>query len=248
MGDTWTMVGFAAVAVGAFIASAAILSTVLGRKVLASSARTSATVSVAQPERASLGGTSLLSKLTGTASKHEDADLLIGRTLIVAQRNASEIEQAAQARANEIVANAEAMASNLLQSARDDASQIVQKTRGESDAILASARQQAAAWSALLKTEADRLVFNAYMAFREAQRSVEQDVKALPSELQRRVADWAADPSNGTQETSAPPSSPDAQVMDLTLGLAPSPASMDGVPVTLNADVAVALPSKNGHT
>lgn len=247
MGDTWTMVGFATVAAGAFIASAAILFTLWGRKPLAP-ASTSATFTAAQPERVFLRGTSLVSKLVGTLPKREDADLLIGRTLIVAQRNAAEIERAAQARADEIVANAEATASNLLQAARDDASLIAQKTRGEADAVLVSAKQRVAAWSALLKSETDRMVLGAYMAFREAQRSVEQDVKALPSELERRVADWTTTQSDGTQEISVPLSGLHAQAMDPTVALARGLAPADEVPVTLNADIAVATPAKNGHT
>ena len=185
MGVPWTVIGLAIVIVGLLTVLAASLFS-RRRGLPASSPGT-------------LGG------VAGASVGPEDADSLIGRTLLVAQKNADDLERAAQKRADEIVANAEALANNILQSAHTEASQILQRTRDEANAIIGSTKQHTTGWLTLLKTETERMVLSAYTAFREAQRSVEQNVKSFPSELERYVADWAAGLPDERQEASALP-------------------------------------------
>jgi vacuolar-type H+-ATPase subunit H len=234
MGEFWTVLGLGVTTIGLLLTVAAIFLTPWGRRFFASSPSTSRSRAVAPSK--------------DIVAEDKDADLLIGRTLMVAQKHADDLERAAQARAQEIVADAEAVANSVLQSARDEASQILQKSRDEAGAILGAAKQQATAWLTLLANEADRMVLSAYGAFREAQRSVEQTLKSFPSELERRTADWVRGSPDVTQEATVPPSNGSAPVVD-PHGIAPmrSFASADGTPLTLGAHATAIPASKNGH-
>jgi len=198
MGGLWTVVGLGLVIAGLLMASGAFLYTVWGREFRARASAAS------QGHAPAAVNSMVPSEQKDTASDH--SDLLIGRTLITAQKNADDLERAAQARANEIVANAEAIANNVLQSARDEAAQILQKTRDETEAVVGAARQKATAWLTVLEAEAEQMVLHAYGAFREAQRSVEQAVKVFPSNLEQRAAEWTNGVPHGAQASSVPPS------------------------------------------
>jgi hypothetical protein len=232
VGGFWTILGLGVTTIGLLLAAAVVLGTPRGREFFASISRSSAVA----PSK-------------DIVAEHEDAESLIGRTLIVAQRHADDLEQAAQARAQEIVAEAEAIASSILQSAREGASQILQQSRDDADAILGSAKQQATAWLTLLTTEADRMVLSAYGAFREAQRSVKHAVESLPSKLERRVADWAKDLPDKTQAATVPPSSGQAPVVDRhSTDAVRLFGSTDETPLALGTHVTVTASSKNGHS
>jgi vacuolar-type H+-ATPase subunit H len=232
MGEFWTVLGLGVTIIGLLLATAAVLMMPQGREFFASVSRSRAVA----PSR-------------DIVTEHEDADLLIGRTLIVAQRNADDLERAAQARAQEIVADAEAIANSVLQSAHDEASRLLQQSLDEANVILGSATQQVTTWSTLLATEADRMVRSAYGAFLGAQRSVEQTVKSLPSELDRRMADWAQELHDRTQEATALPSSGPVQVVDShSTSLMRSFAAADGTPLMIGDHVTVTASSKNGHS
>jgi hypothetical protein len=197
MGGLWTIVGLGLVIAGLLMASGAFLYTAWGREFRARA-------SAASQEHAPAAVDSMVpSEHKDTASDH--SDLLIGRTLITAQKNADDLERAAQARANEIVANAEAIANNVLQSARDEAARILQKTRDETEAVVGAARQKATAWLTVLEAEAEQMVLHACGVFREAQRSVEQAVKFFPSNLEHRAAEWT-NGMHGAPDSSVPPS------------------------------------------
>jgi hypothetical protein len=196
MGGLWTVIGFGLIIAGLLMASGAFLYTVWGREFLARAA---------SQEHAPAAVNSMMpSKHKDSASDH--SDLLIGRTLITAQKNADDLERAAQARANEVVADAEAIANNVLQSARDEAAQILQKTRDEAEVVMGAARQKATAWLTVLEAEAEQMVLHAYGAFREAQRSVEQAVKVFPSSLEHHAAEWTRGVPHSAQDSSIPPS------------------------------------------
>jgi hypothetical protein len=235
VGGLWTAVGLAFVILGLLIASGAVLFSLWGREGLAAArARWRAPAGPSSENQAASGARAARLE-NGAAAEQEEADLLIGRTLLIAQRNADEIERAAHARAEQIVANAEASAKSLMESARVEASELLHAAREERDRLAATGREKAAAWAALVQVEADRMVLSAYGALRDAQRSIEQTVKAFPAELDRRLADWA---------TSLPsPKDAAASVSGGVPADEPHPAGPDRSEAVLGAEPALSHPA-----
>lgn len=127
------------------------------------------------------------------SAEQREQEALFARALLTAQKTAEDLVRNAQLEAEEIVARAEAAAAETARASRRNAAETLQKAQRDADLIVASAKQKAAAWLALLQTEADKLATEAHQAFQGAQRTVEQNVTSLSARFERRMAEWNAD-------------------------------------------------------
>jgi hypothetical protein len=215
------------------MASAAIYLTLRGRAFPASSPGASPAVPFAPSAERGIFPSTSVSALGGNAMRHEDADSLIGRTLLTAQKSAEEVERTAQVRANATVAEAEAVADNILRSAHDEASGILQNARGEADQIVGTAKEKATAWLTLLQAEADRMVLH---------------IKLVQSGLERWATEWAAGSQDGNPEASPQSERGHTPAIDQRgVDLARSFPSGDGASDARRDGLAVAAATKNGH-
>lgn len=148
-----------------------------------------------------------------TAAYHAD-ELLIGRTLVTAQKMAEELQRTAQTGAEEILAKAETIANDVVQTGCRNASDIMRKAQQESDDMLRDAKERATALLDLLRREAGQLAADAHETFERARRSVEQDITSATSRIDVCIAqgdleacppDPARDLPRGTPEEQTSP-------------------------------------------
>lgn len=124
-------------------------------------------------------------------------EMLIGRTLVTAQKMAEELERTAQADAKEILGKAETIANDIVQTGCRNASDIMRRAQQESDAMVRAAKENATELLDLVRREAGRLAADVHETFDRARRSVEQDIASAASRLDAHIA-------RGDLETSPP--------------------------------------------
>lgn len=117
-----------------------------------------------------------------TAAYYAD-EMLIGRTLVRAQKMAEELQRTAQAEAEEILGKAETIANDIVQTGCRNASETMRKAQQESDAMVQAAKENATELLDLVRRETRRLAVDAHETFQRAHRSVEQDIATAASRL-----------------------------------------------------------------
>lgn len=122
-----------------------------------------------------------------TAAYRAD-EMLIGRTLVMAQKMAEELQRTAQADAKEILGKAETIANDIVQTGCRNASDIMRRAQQESDAMVRAAKEYATELLDLVRREAGRLATDAQETFQRARRSVEQDIASTTSRLDAHIA------------------------------------------------------------